>query len=616
MSTNSGGSHLESTGPNPDLSSVSGGDGDSNTSKTWANVLGRSKAQNIDNNVLEVVLEKDTRGGFNVSDLDCCNLLRRLGLDQRPGVHVVGVQICPNGRGVIFITLRKDLDITRYCRYDVMDVTSTGIRTVLVKPAGQTEVVVTLRGIHPNTGDDAVIEYLEKFGKVVTKKVIYGVFSEGPLKGLRNGDRNYKMELKPSISLGSYHVIDGQRVSVKYPGQQQTCARCLEAAQYCKGRGVARKCEVAGGPRADFNSYILNLWSTIGYSPKKEASKVTVAVEEHEELLSCQDGGTFTPQKFSSEADKFSGVVIKNIPKETDHGEIVEYLVLSGLPEAKKEHITINNSGTVYIRNLENSQCLALIASIHWKKNFGRKLYCNGYVPLTPEKVQGQPLIPSVVEPAGDLIKEPAHQAHIVSNTEAGSSPQNAVFRVPGAEQLPPSPADNPLPLFRQDPAVVIAATASSASPVLQAVLSSTRPAQAIGSTASTTEILPDWSISNTDWSEETNDQFVRRHSLSLRTPPKNSLAADILGNLEGQASRPLNISNRSLMNSIKDIQEVLSDFKSCNSTSESSSSEDTSENLKETAACNSRKKRKKKAKSEYCREEFLKKQDTKLSPQ
>ena len=76
-------------------------------------------------------------------------------------------------------------------------------------------------------------------------------------------------------------------------------------------------------------------------------------------------------------------MVIKNIPKENDQGEIVEYLMQSGLPKAKKENITINSAGSVYIRDLENTQCLALIDSIHWKKNFGRKLYCNGYVPLT-----------------------------------------------------------------------------------------------------------------------------------------------------------------------------------------------------------------------------------------
>jgi hypothetical protein len=74
--------------------------------KTWASVLGGNMFSKNDDNVLEVILEKDTRGGFTVKENECANLMQRLGLDQRPGVHVLGVQICPQGRGVIYITLK------------------------------------------------------------------------------------------------------------------------------------------------------------------------------------------------------------------------------------------------------------------------------------------------------------------------------------------------------------------------------------------------------------------------------------------------------------------------------------------------------------------------------
>ena len=176
-------------------------------SKSYASVLGQSLNPGNDNNVLEVVLAKDSRGSFSVSDIDCHNLMRRLGLDMRPGVNVIGVQVCPNGRGVIYITLKKEIDVGRYCRYDVLDVSNSGVRAVLVKPAGKREAVVTMKGIHPNIKDEVVLEYLAKFGNVVTKKVVYGLYTEGPLAGLRNGDRSFKMEIKPSTSLGSYHVI-------------------------------------------------------------------------------------------------------------------------------------------------------------------------------------------------------------------------------------------------------------------------------------------------------------------------------------------------------------------------------------------------------------------------
>ena len=179
-------------------------------------------------------------------------MLSRLGLDPRPGIYVEGLQICPQGRGVIFITLKKEADPARFCRNDVLMVTESGIRSVLVKSAGKREVVVNAKGIHPNTKENVVIKYLEKFGKVFINKVVYGLFAEGPLKGFRNGDRSYKMEIRPGKNLGSYHAIDGQKVTLKYPGQQQTCARCYQTPRNCKGKGVARRCEQEGGVRVEF----------------------------------------------------------------------------------------------------------------------------------------------------------------------------------------------------------------------------------------------------------------------------------------------------------------------------------------------------------------------------
>ena len=79
--------------------------------RSWAAVLGRNLAPSLNKNVLEVVLEKDIRGSFTVTETECTNLLRRLGLDSRAGVHIEGCQICPNGRGVIFITLKKEVEI-------------------------------------------------------------------------------------------------------------------------------------------------------------------------------------------------------------------------------------------------------------------------------------------------------------------------------------------------------------------------------------------------------------------------------------------------------------------------------------------------------------------------
>ena len=85
-------------------------------------------------------------------------------------------------------------------------------------------------------------------------------FGEGPLKGVRNGDRSYKMEVKADTNIGTYHAIDGQRVTLRYPGQMQTCARCFQTPITCKGGAIARRCEAAQGEKVEFSDFILRLW--------------------------------------------------------------------------------------------------------------------------------------------------------------------------------------------------------------------------------------------------------------------------------------------------------------------------------------------------------------------
>ena len=90
------------------------------------------------------------------------------------------------------------------------------------------------------------------------------------LKTLKDGvnvDRSYKVDVKSGENIGSYHVIDCQKVSLRYSGQQQTCGRCHQTPQKCLGKGIAKKCQEVGGERVEFTDYILDLWKKIGYSP-------------------------------------------------------------------------------------------------------------------------------------------------------------------------------------------------------------------------------------------------------------------------------------------------------------------------------------------------------------
>ena len=373
--------------------------------------------------------------------------------------------------------------------------------------------------MHPNTRDDGVITYLGKYGKIVTNKVVYGTFRQGPLMGIKNGDRSFKVEVNAGNNIGTYLAVDGQRVTLRYPGQLQTCARCHETAVVCKGGAIARKCEAAQGAKVEFSDYILKLWQKIGYVPGEVEMAAVYddqnEFEENSEKVLQQNGGGFTPAKQASEPDKFSGVRIRQFPKETDHGDIMEFLVNSGLPENLKESVSIKNNGSVAILNLGNGVCLQLINNIHNQFHFGRRLFCNGFIPLTPEKE------------AEAVTKTPEKEA-------------DAVAEPPAPEKVAEDTAENhkmPDNLSQES--------------------------QAPGTLSDSTSSLPGIFLPESSPNDLSVPALVRRYSLSLPAqPPACSFAAEIMN------------SNKSLLYDIKDIKDQLSDFGSCVSEQSDSSSD------------------------------------------
>ena len=494
---------------------------------SWAEVLGSTLSPGLNKNILEIVLEKDQRGAYIVSDHDCARVMNKIGLDMRPGVNVESVQICPNGRGVILITLKPDIPAGKFCRHEVFEVTSGGIRAVNVKPVGKREAVVTIRGLHPNTKDEFVMNYLSKFARPVTNKVVYGVFTEGPLVGFKNGDRSYKLEVSPNNNIGTYHAIDGQKVTLRYLGQQQTCARCHETARHCRGGAIARRCEAANGQKIEFSDYIWKLWQDIGYAPGDDVEMAAIYDDfgDYSEPPSTE----FTPTKSLSNPDRYNGVSIRQFPKDTDTGEIMELLVQSGLPETLKENVVVRANGLVSINDLDNKTCLDLIDKIHGNKFFGRKLFCNGVIPLTPQKND-------------ETSSVPASSSSVTPVSTCSVTPQSTVS-------------------------------------LLDSV---THDSQAEGGgTVSTPSITPQPGFSallNDSYQHSlSNAELVRRHSLSLRSPPKGSIADEILGSAKAKDSPSLE-RTRSLLAEVKDLQEQLSDFASCKESSDSSGDEDAKE--------------------------------------
>ena len=572
---------------------------------SWAQFLGSTLPTRLNKNVLEIVLDKDARGAFNVSDEECYKLMKKIGLDPLLGAQVEGVQICPNGRGVILITFKEGVQIDKFCRYDVLEVTESGIRAVNVKPAGKREVVVTVKGLHPNTRDQGVIDYLNKFGRVVTTKVVYAMYGEGPLKGLRNGDRAFKVELKPDSNIGSYHILDGNKVTLRYPGQKQTCARCHEVSTYCPGGGIARKCEAAGGIKVELGHYIVELWKKIGYSPG--VLEYAAAHDEHGEDLNQVAVGSplpatdFTPVKVVTEPDKFAGVTVKQFPRGVDSGEIMEFLVKAGLPAENKESVTIKSNGYVTISNLENHVCRILIENIHNKNHFDRRLFCNGIIPLTPEKKDTETLSTvTATEPSRGL----------------GSSRQSPPNPAATPARAPASPGQNPpaqtSPAQSQTCQVVQGAVSlAEAVPPVYSVMSplssAPNPSKLESSFTHNPEVLS--SLYEREEHSRTDVEFIRRHSLSLRSPPPGSLAQEIM--LSSQSF----LKTKNLLDEMKSVSDVLTDFNSCvSSISASSNDEDGNQEISEStfSAQVGRKKKKKRKHSGTPPDKslFLKKQN------
>ena len=451
----------------------------------------------------------------------------------------------------------------------------------------------------------SVQEYLGKFGEVTTNKVVYGVYSDGPLKGFKNGVKSYQMVIKAGTNLGSYHFIDNQKVSLRYPGQQQTCARCYQSARQCRGRGVARKCEEAGGTRVEFTEYILDLWTAIGYSP--DASKH--GNNNSPDIIEQQAGGVFTPKKGPEvETVSFTGVSVKQFPRSTDQGMIVEFLINSGLPESKKESITFTNNGGVMIKDLESSECQALIEVIHGKKHFGQKMFCNGFIPLTPEKNMDQSATESSSDQSGELLPQ----------TSITGKPLPPLPQVQPLQKLGPAAGktDQTEKLLPQ-----IGLNGKHLPPLPQV---QSEPVQQLGHEVDKTFPQTSFQAAFTELDMFPSDkEVIRRHSISLidRTLPPNSIAADILGKHSSLTAA------KTLLAQITDMKESLSDFNSCveSPTGTSCSSDECEEDLRNKNVVKAKnmndkkreKKRKRRSVQTPSKEDFLiKKQNTQKTPQ
>ena len=151
-----------------------------------------NKSVRENKNILEVRLERSEGVRFNLTIVETEGLLKKLGIDSN---HFLGVSCCPEGKGVVYITLHPSVNINRFLHKNEAYVLKEGIQTSVIRPAGKKEVSVMVSGLHPNTRDQAVIRYLTAHGKVSqSDQVIHHVYpgrsGSSLLAGKLNGNRS------------------------------------------------------------------------------------------------------------------------------------------------------------------------------------------------------------------------------------------------------------------------------------------------------------------------------------------------------------------------------------------------------------------------------------------
>ena len=286
---------------------------------------------------------------------------------------------------------------------------------------------MTISGLHPNTTDQAVIRYLSAHGTVnSTAKVIHHVYPGEPgssvLAGKLNGTRSYTVNLK--IPMASYHIIDGEKVSVRYGGQEWTCARCHQYKRYCPGAAIARDCTAE---RKLLSTFMTEHWEKIGYQPDSEASEDVD--EDPDIIIGNIEKETVVQEGISKHASKYNAIVVRGFKAKTRWEEIKDILHQHGLPSTFDDNNSRMNdkNGTISLEGLEPLTCLNLTSNMNGKKFLDRVIYVSAVVSASPQKQEGQ--LDSTNSGIEDSIESPLKSKRLVvpSVCQAQSSSNSTV---------------------------------------------------------------------------------------------------------------------------------------------------------------------------------------------
>ena len=359
-------------------------------------------------NVLEIEVEKSDKDDEINLGQDCvARLLRTIGMDI--DLRVEGYQVSYGKISRIAVWCKEGIDLEKFCRDESSEV-SRGASTKSIRPSGRKDVSVTVSGLNFNIPDTFVQEYLTKFGgKMVSNSVIYDRHGDGPFKGKVNGDRKYQVDFSgSSLSMGTYHYLDGERIRVYFRGNIKTCGRCHQSAQTCLGGGIARNCQSEGGQRVDLFEHMRNLWATIGFNPTafqlperevddSDGSQSSNNLKGDQKIIDAAylKKKIENPQLTNEEKDKITGIKITNFPLDIKEEEILKFLqkTVDGSISGEILSVTRNERNSqVSLESTSNRDLMFKAAEIwEYKKTRemtfpGRPLYIRLLRTLTPEK--------------------------------------------------------------------------------------------------------------------------------------------------------------------------------------------------------------------------------------
>ena len=347
-------------------------------------------------NVLEIFVESDSSSYVDIPDSEINRLFTTIGIDVRSQVE--GYFRRGNK---IFAWLANGIDLNKFCRAEAIRI-NKDVKTRFIRPAGKKEVSVKNCGLDFNTPDSYVLEYIKKFGRVVSDKVIYDKYKEGPFTGKYNGDRKYSVDFTNSrFNMGTFHIIDGARVKIFYIGNRKTCARCHLTADHCPGEAQAVQCEELGGSRVPLVEHMKKLWEIIDFRPVNFELDID-DIELETKLggdVQISDKTTFSPTikrpaPTEEDINKYAGIVISNFPLGLAKADVIKFLKKKGLPgKFDSEKVVLSDSKkctNVEICPLESDSVKTIMSKIHFietkTKFFERPLYCRAVRDLSPLK--------------------------------------------------------------------------------------------------------------------------------------------------------------------------------------------------------------------------------------